>query len=189
MTKKVVVDETIIKCIYCGEGICISGPNHADLDWYGHDLVTLRNVALCTNCKQITNAGTVVEVSTTTRIYYAGQAYTVKEIAQKFVLVVKSAVDLALHDKASFSADKPTIVLTGTDQQKIKSALRIKIIQEKQSSAKSKPGSTEVGSINIIGGASGGFYIGNNNSLTISQNGIDLTVAVFGNNILIQDSP
>lgn len=189
MTKKI-VDETIIKCIYCGEGICISGPNHANLDWFSHDLVTLHKEALCTNCKQTTNADTVVEVSTTTRIYYARNAYTITEIAQKFVLVVKSALDLALHDKANFSADKPTIVLTGTDQQKIKSALRIKIIQEKQSSTKSKSGSTAVGSI-ALGSVSspGGFYIGNNNSLTISKNGIGLTIAVFGSNILIQDSP
>lgn len=187
MTKRSLLDEIRARCPKCMKvGIYLVGEDHNILEWFKSNKALLRGKVLCSECMQTTDSDTMVEIAYSTRIYHNNTAYTIKEVAENFVVVIRSKTNLALHRKENFSADKPALILSPADQEKILRAMG-KTIQE--SEANEEGNETLVGRIVIDGIASPeGLFIGSNNQSSIVKNGIKFTIAVFGSNMIIKDS-
>ncbi len=190
MGKKVQIDETVARCPKCLEAsIYYVGEDHKNIEWFRADRAKILKDACCANCKHITNSETIVEIVCSTRIYHNNTAYSVKEVAEKFILVIRSPKNIALHKKENFNPNEPTLFLSPIDREKVLKAMGITIHEKETDEENKDQSSTVVGSIKVGSISAGsGPFIGSNNISSTTKNGIKFTYAVFGSNMIIEDS-
>lgn len=183
------MEEIVIKCPTCGKGVYLLGSERSDLDWYTFKKAKLTKTKLCTDGMHRINADSVVEVIKSDFVLISGQPLTVKEVGEKYILIIMSEVDMVLAELSGYTPDDLSFAVP-LSQQDI-----AKILDEIGMSVETKDVDIEdddpVNRITILGniGPGNGFFVGSNNNSTVSKNGITMNYAVFGSNMIIKSSP